>query len=187
MKNQLIAIKKTMTFILLIFFCISCEKDNVSFNIDNPDVDKFVLQLKDGTYDQYKVGEDGEKLWTIMPKFKKEHIPLLINLAKDTSHISPCNHFPVNPISSIPPYHEFGEKPYIILGEYLLWCVERIINEKEFVSLTPLIYKGDDYNELLDGMEILELRQLYQDWWKTHGKTESISKFPLEGTGFRWR
>lgn len=186
-KNKLIPMKKTMTLLLifLMHFCISCEKG--SFNIDNPDVDTFVEQLKNGTYNQFEVGQDGEKLWTRMPKFRKEHIPRLINLAKDTSYISPCNHFPVNPVSSISTSRGFGEKPYIILGEYLLWCVEGIIHKGEFVSLTPMVFNTENEGELINGKVILELRRVYQKWWEEHGETEPLSKNPLEGTDYQWR
>lgn len=178
--------RNLIIFSALILFCMSCEKDD--FNVDNPDMEQFVQQLKNGTYDKYELGENGEKLWTIMPNFKKEHISLLIDLAKDTSLVYPCEHFPTNPVSSILPYRINDNKECIMIGEYLLWCVEGIIEGRDFASLTPILI-NQNYSEEknLDGREILEVRRLYQDWWEEHKQTTNTDKGPLEETNYRWR
>lgn len=178
--------KNLIIFIVFLPFFISCEKDD--FNIDNPDIEQFVQQIKNGTYDKYKLGENGEKLWTIMPNFKKEHIPLLIDFAKDTSLVCPCNHFPTNPISSIPPYRINDNKECIMIAEYLLWCIEGIIEERDFASLTPILINQSFKEEkrLLGGV-ILEVRELYLNWWEEYGITENTNNLPLEGTIYKWR
>jgi hypothetical protein len=173
-------------FTVLTLFCMSCEKDD--FNIENPNVEKFVQQIKNGTYDKYELNENGEKLWTKMPNFKKEHIPLLIEHALDTTKITPWEHFPLNPINSIPPYRIVEGKSYIMLGEYFLWCVEGIIEGNTFASLTPIL-KNQNYreDERLNGKEILEVGKLYQDWWKENSRIVGTNKLPLEGTAYRWK
>ncbi len=91
--------KNIIIVLILSLFCINCERNG--FDIENPDVARFVQQIKNGTYDNYELGENGQKLWTKMPHFKAKHIPTLLNLANDTMSVCPCDHFPLNPISSI--------------------------------------------------------------------------------------
>jgi len=178
--------KNLILFAVLLLFCVSCKKDD--FNLDNPDVKQFVQQLKNGTYNQFEFAENGEKVWAIMPNFTKEHITLLINFATDTSLVSPCDHFPTNPISSIPPYRINNNKECIMLGEYLLWCVDGIIAERDFASMTPVLINqsyGDPKS--LWGKEILEVQKIYQDWWTENNQSETTNKHPLEETNYRWR
>ena len=178
--------KNLIILTVLTLFCTSCEKGD--FSVENPNVEQFVQQIKDGTYDQYEFNENGEKLWTRMTIFEQKHIPLLIENAFDTTEITPCEHFPLNPISSIHPYRFREGKPYIILGEYLLWCVEGIIEGKTFASLTSsLINQNYGEGDRLNGKEILEVRKLYQDWWIENNSTDDTNELPLEGTIYRWR
>lgn len=122
-----------ITLIVLLFFPIlSCEKDK--FDLNNPNVEQFIHQLKNGTYTQYEKGENGEILWLVMPEFTKNHIQSLIDFSKDTSHI---NNFPVNPISSRTPFP--NNRNYFILGECLLWTVEGIRNGNGYGSLDPYL------------------------------------------------
>lgn len=179
--------KQKSLIVLVIFMCFGCTNN---FDLDNPNVKQFVLQLKNGTYDKYHLGEDGEKLWTIFPKFTLKDIPLLIELAKDTTLVNPCGHFPINPISSIPPYRtvENGNGKGIMLGEYLLWSVEIIINNGKFPSLTPLLrQENNSQNVGLTGKEILAVREKYLKWWNDYGKNGTISVSPLSGTDYWWR
>ena len=178
--------KKLIIFVISIAFYISCEKDNS--NVDNPDIEKFVQQLKNGTYNTYKLGEKGENLWAIMPDLKKEHIPLLLSHAKDTSLISPCGHFPVNPVSSIPPYRVNNNKQSIMLGEYILWCIEGVIKGNTYASLTPiLVNKNHEVYERLYGIEILEVRKMYQEWWNKYGSNGNSDNPPLKDSNYSWR
>lgn len=176
--------KQIGLMILIVITCFGCSGD---FDKENPDVRQFVTQLKDGSYNQYYKGEDGENLWTLFPEFKLKDIPLLLEYAKDTTLISPCDHFPVNPISSIPPWRaDKNGKGAIMLGEYLLWTVETTIRG-QFPSLAPLLRQASDsQNRVLNGKEILIVRQKYLDWWNDYGKKGNVSVLPLSGTGYLW-
>jgi hypothetical protein len=74
-----------------------------------------------------------------------------------------------------------------MLGEYLLWCVEGIINGTGYGSLTPLLVK--DFIRLeegLPGTEILIVRTIYLNWWEEYQQTGNKEKLPLEGTAYHW-
>src|SRR4030042_3305053 len=161
---------------------IGCEKDK--FDIDNPDVEIFVKQLKNGTYDCYEKGETGENLWLLMPKFTRSHIQSLIGFSKDTTHISD---FPINPISSRRPYPEGRE--YFILGECLLWTVEGIRNGHGYGSLDPfLIDTAKVESERFKGLksnEILIVRDIYNDWWNNYKDIDWKDKNPLKETSYK--
>jgi len=178
--------KNLVLILVFAVICQSCDKND--FNLKNPDVRQFVEQLKDGSYDEFEITENGERLWAIMPDFQKKDVMLLINLAENTDLITPCDHFPVNPISSIPPYRFNNGKESIMIGEYLLWCVESIISDRDFASLTPVLVdvkSNPDYR--LTGEEVLAVRIIYQDWWDKYGRLKNPEHLPLEGTGYRWR
>ncbi len=170
---------------LLATICIGCDKK--SFDVNNPDVTEFVRQLKNGTYDKYAWTDGGERLWSIMPAFDRDDVPALITLAEDTELIYPCDHFPVNPISSMYPYRIVGGREYIMLGEYLLWCAEAVIEERDFASLNPvLVDEINNPDQRLDSDEILNVRKLYQDWWNANGHLENPASLPLDGSGYGW-
>lgn len=166
----------------LFLFCLGCEKD--TFDPDNPDVRKFVQQIKNGTYDCYEKGENGENLWLIMPKFTKDQIQYLIENARDTSHIPA---YPFNPMSSRTPF-PVG-RPYSLLGECLLWSVEGIRNGTGYGSLDPYLidttsaikYSG------LKGSEVLIVRDLYQNWWRSYRTGDWKNMNPLQASKFRWQ
>jgi len=175
---------RKLSFItILILFGISCEKDK--FDIDNPNVEIFVKQLKNGTYDYYEKGENGENLWLLMPKFTRSHIPSLIAFAKDTTHITD---FPINPISSRRPFPE--GRDYFILGECLLWTVEGIRNGYGYGSLDPfLIDTALTESERFKGLkctEILIVRDIYKDWWNNFQDNDWKDINPLGETSYRW-
>ncbi len=166
-----------------LFLTIGCEKDD--FDLNDPDVEIFVNQLKSGKYDKYEKGNNDENLWLLMPDFSQNHIQSLISFSKDTSHIVA---FPINPISSRQPFPEGRE--YFILGECLLWTVEGIRNGSGYGSLDPFLidtansdsekYKG------LNGNEILIVRDFYKEWWINFKDKDWENKNPLEGTSYRW-
>lgn len=179
-------VKTVVIITLLTMLCSGCDKGN--FDVNNPDVTEFVKELENGTYNQYEWTDEGERLWAKMPDFQKKDIPALISLAKETSLISPCNHFPVNPISSMWPFRIVDGKECIMLGEYLLWCVEAVIEGKDFASLNPVLCNKDYPNDQrLDAAEIMAVRKLYQDWWDEYGHKATPEKLPLEGTIYIWR
>jgi hypothetical protein len=175
--------KKIYFVIFLSILITGCSKDK--FNIDKPDVNLFVKQLKNGTYSCWEKGEKGENLWLQMPAFNPGHISALLDLAKDTSHI---NEFPVNPMSSRRPFP--GGREYFILGECLLWIVEGIRNGGGYGSLDPfLIDTALDDIERYKGIsckEILVIRVTYKKWWADYKDDEWQFKNPLEGTSYRW-
>jgi hypothetical protein len=174
MKNLLF-----ITILTISFF--GCERDE--FDPDNPDVVKFVQQLKNGTYECYKKGDNGEKLWLIMPKFKEDHIGSLLAFSKDTAHI---NKFPVNPLSSRTPFP--GDRDYFILGECMLWTVEGIRNDSGYGSLDPYLIDttSTEANKGLKGSEILTVRGSYQVWWSNFKDGNWKEENPLEVTPYRW-
>lgn len=177
---------KTLTLaVLFALLCIGCDKN--SFDVNNPDVTEFVTQLKNGTYDTYARTDEGERLWPVMPSFDRDDVPALISLARETDLVSPCDHFPVNPVSSMYPWRLVNGKPSIMLGEYLLWCAEAVLEGKEFASLNPVLV--DEINNpygRLDSDEILNVRRLYQEWWDRNGHLENPPALPLDGSGYSW-
>lgn len=175
--------KKLIFLIGLIIFCNSCDKDN--FDIDNPNVEAFVKQLKNGTYNKYEKNEKAENLWLIMPKFSKQHIPLLIEFSNDTTHIK---EFPLNPISSRRPFPE--GRNYFILGECLLWIVDGVVNETTYPSLDPFLIDDSKHDSQkykgITTKEILIIHEIYKQWWNENKNKEKITVNPLENTSFRW-
>lgn len=173
---------KNLTFIVLILFFMSCERDQI--NLNNPNVDRFVQQIKTGTYDQYEKGEDGENLWLLMPRFTEKDIASLIDHASDTSQITA---YPFNPMSSRTP---FPGRNHGILGECLLWTVEGVRNGSGYGSLDPFLidtsldeserYKG------LTGADILIIRDIYDNWWMNHKADDWKTINPLENTPYIW-
>ena len=178
--------KKLIIIAIISFCCFSCNKNE--FSIDDPDVKMFVELLKNGTYNEYELGDNGENLWPKMPNFGKEHVPLLIHLSQDTTLIYSYSHFPTNPVSSIPPYRINNGKECIMIGEFLLWCAEGVIEENVFASLVPIIInKSIGEENRLSGSEILEVRIIFQNWWNEYGKLGEYGIFPLDGTSYKWR
>mgnify|MGYP000975965219 CR=1 FL=1 len=178
--------KAMVIFTLLSVICLGCERS--SFDVNNPDVEEFVKQLKNGTYNEFEQTEDGVRLWAKMPSFSREDVPALISLSKDTELVTPCDHFPVNPLSSMWPYRVVDGKECIMLGEYLLWCAEAVLEGKEYASLNPVLVDINDSPVVrLSGMVILSVREMYQDWWDQNGSLDDPATHPLDGTGFEWR
>lgn len=174
---------RAILVVTISFLFFGCEKDK--FDLNNPDVKQFVTQLKNGTYDCYEIGENGEKLWLKMPNFTKDHISSLLQFSKDTSHIL---NYPVNPVSSRSPLPI--ERDYFILGECLLWTIEGIRNNSVFGSLDPYLIDLDrPENEVYKGLkakEILTVRTLYEIWWNNYKNNSWQKTNPLEGSHFRW-
>ncbi len=176
---------RTTLFLLLIIFVGFTSCENKDF-IKNPNVEIFIKQLKNGTYNQREKNEKGELLWLKMPEFEKKHIAKLIELAADTTHI---HDFPTNPVSSIPPTPE--GRDYFILGETLLWIVDGIIKEAKYPSLCPYFINtslSDRYKyKGISAEEVLQIQAIYQKWWKTNKGKETIPNHPLENTPYKWK
>ncbi|MBO9594284.1 MAG: DUF4943 family protein [Niabella sp.] len=172
--------KKWMLFTGVIICLMSCKKN--SFDLNNPDVEKFVQQLKNGSYNQYERNEKGERLWLQMPRFRQEHIEVLIALSRDTSHLQK---FPTNPISSRSPRPE--GRDYFILGECLLWIVDGIRGASSLVPYLVDTSKG--VNEKYKGIttaEILMLSDRYRQWWNEHKNGDWKTNSALTGTSYIW-
>ena len=175
---------KQYLILAFITVCLAgCEKGE--FNPENPKVSQFVYELKNGTYDEFVYNSFEEKLWTEMPDFNDKHVYDLLKHCKDTSLISPYNHFPINPISSVPPSREMNGKEGIMIAEYLLWCIEGIIQDRTYPSLTPLLYKSG--NERLSAQEILLVTVRYKNWWYSYGFKDDVPHYPLTDSDYSWR
>lgn len=173
--------KKHFALMIFTLLCMCREKDE--FDINNPDVETFVQQLKEGTYNNYMKAESGDNLWLLMPEFSSSHIQSLIDLSIDTSYI---RNFSVNPISSRTPFP--NERDYFILGECLLWTVEGIRNGSGYGSLDPYLIDNslvEKYNGL-NGLGIYHVRDLYIDWWESHSNGNWKEINPLEGSNYIW-
>ncbi|WP_158602526.1 DUF4943 family protein [Proteiniphilum sp. X52] len=153
--------------------------------LNDPDPHLFVKQIKQGTYRLHKKGENGDNLWLEMPVFSPVDIPVLLELASDTTHI---RDYPLNPISSRRPFPE--GRGYFILGECLLWTVEGIRNGARYGSLDPFLVRSEtdtDGNYMaLTTKEILAVRELYIEWWKNHKNGNWKGVNPLEDSGYIW-
>lgn len=178
MKVQIVCILLTSFFLLS-----GCDKEE--FDINRPDVETFVNLLKSGKYNSYKKGDNGEKLWLLMPEFSRNHIQSLIDFSKDTSRIV---EFPINPLSSRSPFPEGRE--YFILGECLLWTVEGIRNGSGHGSLDPFLIDTEKDESIrymgLKNIEIIIVREIYQDWWNNYMDKDWKNENPLEGLSYRW-
>jgi hypothetical protein len=172
---------KVIFIAIFCFVMVGCKKEE--FDIDKPNVAVFVNQIKAETYSIYELDKNGEKLWLKMPKFTKSHIPALLILAEDTTHV---NIFPTNPLSSRNPFPE--GRDYFILGECLLWTVEGVRNETGYGSLDPYLVNHTDPNNLkaLKGIDILSVRERYRNWWDNYKDSNWKTIDPLEGTIYNW-
>lgn len=174
--------KKIKLLIVLTLFSLSCGK--TEFDINNPNVETFVNEIKNGTYNYYQKGEKGENLWLLMPKFNYNHIQALIDFSYDTTHIK---NFPTNPVSSRMPF-PYGRQ-YFILGECLLRIAEELRNVNGVNALDPYLIDTlniDKFERGLDGVKILKVSKLYKDWWFQYKEKDWKNKNPLQGTSFQW-
>lgn len=155
---------------------VSCTKESGY----SKNVDEFVIQLIDGECDSYKS----------LPRFNSNDIPALLDYANDFQEI---NCFPVSAVSSFLP-------PRYILGECLLCTIELIksYNEDENLNLflwVPMLVK-DEFGEdsesgMLDTNELLEVYNLYKDWWMENSEDKEFEDFRdidvLKDTKYHWR
>ncbi|MCF3111729.1 DUF4943 domain-containing protein [Niabella sp. CC-SYL272] len=172
--------KKWILLAGIIIVLMGCKKERL--DVGNPDVERFVQQLKNGTFNLYERNEKGERLWLQTPRFGPEHIAALIALSKDTTHIQK---FPTNPMSSRSPFPE--GRNYFILGECLLWLVNGVRGAS---SLAPyLIDTSKGVNERYKGItstEILMLSNRYRQWWSEYKNGDWKTNSALSGTSYIW-
>lgn len=169
-----------MLLLLNLLFLSACKKEG--FDINNPDVDVFVSQLKNGTYNERESDEKGNSLWLKMPRFEPKHIARLIELSKDTTHIEK---FPTNPISSRTPKPQ--GRDYFILGECLLAVVE-IVRGKGWLD-PYMIDTSKDIPERFNGVtgiEILLISDQYRQWWNNYKAGDWKGNNPLAATPYKW-
>ena len=174
---------KIVLFIAALFvFLPGCKKEQ-QMDMDNPNVEIFVKQLKNGTYKEFKKDKNGEQIWLGLPEFRQEHIASLIAFSSDTTHI---NDYPVNPILSLRPIP--GGRSYFILGECLLSIVETIrgdVNPERFLVDASI----EDFNERYKGVtttEILSISNQYKQWWNNYKDGDWKANDPLVGTSYKW-
>ena len=170
--------KTFKTFIICIFFVsfLSCDKNDTE-DLNNVTVDKYVEDLRNGTYDSFE-----------LPEFTYKDIAALLEYRDETQIITD---FPVNMISSF-------AMPECSLGMYILWTIESIravaIDSEyligRFPSQNPIVQKREEPFTMEDGIEIQEIiSKSYFDWWNSNSNKEFIEFKeidPLINTEYRW-
>ena len=162
--------------VLFLTVLVSCTREfgyGYSKNVDD-----FVVQLIKGECDSYKG----------LPRFDSNDIPAILGYANDFQEI---NCFPVGlPSSYLPPRH--------ILGECLLCTIELIKSYKKdtnwnYSLWVPMLVKDEIGEEpgLLDSLELLEVYNLYKDWWMENSEDKEFEDFRdidvLKDTKYHWR
>ncbi len=153
---------------------VSCQKED--FDLNDPDVDQFVSILKQGNY----FDEVGNEL----PDFTMTHVERLLIYSKDTSIIE---EFPTNPITS------FYTVPKI-LNECLFWTIDGIRFQNKYPSLEPVLidtlsYFEDDGYIRLSGETLLEIADIYLEWYEEYQNHPSEiikTKDIFINTTYRW-
>lgn len=144
----------TPLFILLLSFCMltSCSEEALDYN--HPDVELFVKQLKNGTFQIQSA--DGENP---MPKFTVNDIGELLNYADDLSIIPS---FPLAPVS----YSAGGG---LRLGECLLWTVETLrLGHIASMGCKLVHIEATNYEGIyfLTDNEVHDAVERYRRWWE---------------------
>jgi hypothetical protein len=162
----------TLAIIVVFFLPFTSCKD--SFDINDPDVDKFVELVKAGKYQEHQ--DYGYEL----PSFTFSQLEDLFKYVDDVSEVS---YYPTNPISSaytMPKY----------LSECILWTIEGIRMEVRYVSLQPHMLKVEEEEfTRLTPQEILEVAAIYKSWWADYKSAPSETlkqKDLLEDTPYMW-
>ena len=160
------------------FTWVSCTAETL--DIENPDVDLFVKQLKSGT-----LAVNEETGMVSMPNFTTDDIEGLLRYAEDLSEISS---FPLAPVSYLA-----GGKPR--LGECMLWVIESIrlgrnaslgcrMVRKDAVNYEGIYFLNDD--------ELLDAAACYRKWWNSVNHADGLSVIdtsggePLADSGYMW-
>lgn len=86
------------------------------------------------------------------------------------------------------PFRIVNGEECIMLGEYLLWCAEAVIEGRDFASLNPVLRRTDSSgDQRLEAAEIMVVRKIYQEWWNEQGQQAEPARLPLTGTVYSWR
>ena len=169
--------KTKLLFISLSSICLfgsSCIE--VKFDMKNPKVDQFVEIIKSGHYIE-KAGYE-------LPDFTDKDIEKLLLYSKDTSIV---NEFPTNPISS-----KYTNPK--ILCECVLWTIDGIRIRNKYPSLEPCLIDttssaGISGHTRLTGKELIEISNLYINWYNEYKKNPSEilrEKELLKNTPYLW-
>ncbi|MCI1647375.1 MAG: DUF4943 domain-containing protein [Bacteroides sp.] len=181
MKRLSIYIYGSFVAILFVSFSYtltSCSEEVLDYN--NPDVDLFVKQLKEGKY----VTEDLDGLST-MPKFTVDDIGQLLKYAEDMTVIPS---FPLAPVS-----YSAGGK--LRLGECILWTVESIrLGHNASMGCKMVHTNAENYEGIyfLSDEEVLDAATRYRRWWenrkypRTMWTIDPCYDEPLCGSGYMW-
>ena len=158
---------------------VSCSEE--ALDMENPDVDLFVKQLKTGT-----LAVNEQTGTVIMPQFTTDDIEGLLRYAEDLTEIPS---FPLAPVSYLA-----GGKPR--LGECVLWLVESIRLGGRNASLGYRMVRKDALNYegiyFLTDDELLDAAAHYRRWWNGVNRSDGLSVVgisggePLAGSNYRW-
>ncbi len=171
---------RLIPFILLCAALSVSACNNETLDFDNPKVDIFVEQLKDGTYLTKNAGG-----LSVMPHFTTEDIEELLLYAEDLSLISS---FPLAPIS----YMAGGK---LRLGECILWTIESIrLGSNASLGCKMVHTDAKNYEGVyfLTDKEVLDAVSYYKRWWearklpRTMWTIDPCRDEPLCGSNYMW-
>ncbi len=169
---------RILMFVLFASAFASCGKETLDF--DNPDVDLFVKQLKNGNYTAE--GVDGLSRF---PHFSRDDIDDLLKYADDLTVIPS---FPLAPIS----YWAGGK---LRLGECLLWTIETIrLGHNASMGCKMVHTDAENYEGIyfLSDEEVVDAAALYRQWWDSLKHPQALWMIdpchyePLCGSGYMW-
>ena len=169
---------RILTIVLFILTFVSCGKETLDFN--NPDVELFVKQLKNGNYSAE--GADGLSKF---PRFSQDDIDDLLKYADDLTVIPS---FPLAPVS-----YSAGGK--LRLGECLLWTVETIrLGHNASMGCKMVHTDAENYEGIyfLSDEEVIDAVARYRRWWearkypRTMWTIDPCYNEPLCGSGYMW-
>ncbi len=176
--HKIYACGRMLAFVLAVTSFASCGEEMLDF--DNPDVEIFVRQLKEG-----KLGIRPEDANGLMPKFEMEDIEDLLEYADDMSAVPA---FPLAPVS-----YSAGGK--LRLGECILWTIETIrLGHIASMGCKMVHVDAEDYEGIyfLSDEEVRDAVQFYHRWWKNREHPQSMQAIgpcydePLCGSGYMW-
>ncbi len=172
LKRLYLSVSLGIAFILM----SSCTEEILDYN--NPDVDLFVKQLKEG---EYKTRNDQDII--LIPQFNQGDIPKLLEYADDMTVIPS---FPIG-------YNAMNGK--LRLGECLLWIVESVrLGMAPSMGSKMVRANAPGYEALyfLTDEEVLEAVAYYRNWLenisypRTFWTIDPCFNEPLCGSGYRW-
>lgn len=162
----------------LCFSLVSCMDE--TFDPNNPDVDLFVKQLKEGTYSP----ENADGLNTV-PHFTVNDIEGLLKYAEDLTVIPS---FPLAPVS-----YSAGGK--LRLGECILWTVETVrLGQNASMGCKMVHVDAENYEGIyfLSDDEVQDAAARYRRWWENRKYPRTMWTIapcydePLCGSGYMW-